>query len=138
MNVFKIVGGVVKTLFGGGGSSSPVETVAKVVDEYKFTDEEKDTSGATDLKDARQFAAPGNPLGLIGQIVDGANHAMRPWITFECMSRWFGYRPFPDIGGIDPKMVSIVMIVLTFWFGGRLFLKDLPMLIASFKQGEKK
>lgn len=133
-----LIGGAAKFLFGGSsGGSSPVETITKAVDEYKYTDEEKAGAEERDVEQARKFATPGEPLGFIGQVVNGANHIIRPWITFELMSGLFGYRQLPDISGIDPLWMKLIIIVITFWFGGRMVVKDLPALIDAVRKLRK-
>lgn len=116
-------------IFGGGGA----QTVAKVVDEAHYSGEEKAADDAKDLANARAFAAPTGQPGLLNQVVDAVNRAIRPWVTIELFMRWFGYRPFPDIKGIDPFWVTITMIVLTFWFGGRVLLRDIPGMVRAIR-----
>lgn len=116
-------------LFGSGGA----ETVAKAADKFVYTDQEKAGDAAQDLAGARAFAAPAQHYGFLNSIVDAANHAIRPWVTIELLLRWFGYRPFPEISGVDPFWTQATMLVLTFWFGGRVLLKDLPSTIRALR-----
>jgi len=116
-------------LFGGGGA----ETVAKTVDKLTYTDQEKTADDAQDLASTRAFAAPAQHYGFVNSVVDAANHAIRPWITVELLLRWFGYKEFPSIAGVDEFWTSATMLVLTFWFGGRMLLKDLPATIRAFR-----
>lgn len=139
MKFFRAIGKVAGFLFGipSGGGSSPVQTAVSAVNKFVYTDEEKAQADSADVKDARSFAAPGKPLGFIGQVVDGANHAIRPWVTIELVRGLLGYRELPDISQIDPQFMTMIYIVLTFWFGGRTLLKDLPMAIAAIRQLRK-
>jgi hypothetical protein len=143
MNFFRVIGKValsavsILTGFPVGGNSdkpSPVATIAGAVDEYKYTDQEKAVDSDKDLESTRKFAAPGQPLGLIGQVVDGANHAIRPWVTIELVRGLLGYRELPDPSMIHPFFQTLIYLVITFWFGGRTVVKD----ILPFIQGLKK
>lgn len=117
------------TWFFGSGA----ETVAKTVDKMVYSDQEKAADGKSDLTEARAFAAPAQHYGFLNSVVDAANHAIRPWVTIELLLRWFGYRPFPSIAGVDEFWTSATMLVLTFWFGGRVLLKDLPATVRAIR-----
>lgn len=114
-------------LFGGGGATA--EKVLDVADKAFHTEQERATEDAADLASARSFAAPSNSPGVINHLVDATNRLIRPWITIELGLRWFGYKEFPDVQGIDPFWQTTTWLVLTFWFGGRAILKDLPQAI---------
>ncbi len=120
---------VASWFFGGGGA----ETIAKTVDKATYTAEEKAKDDVTDLASARQFYGAANMPGLLNQLVDGANRLIRPWVTIELFARWFGYKPFPKLEGIDPFWVTITMIVLTFWFGGRTLVRDIPAMVKTLR-----
>lgn len=123
------LGKAVGWLFGGGGA----ETVAKTVDDLHYSGEEKAADDAKDLASARAFAAPSNQPGFINQLVDAVNRGIRPWVTIELCLRWFGYKSFPDVQGVDPFWVTMTWLVLTFWFGGRALLKDLPAAVKAIR-----
>lgn len=130
-------------LFGGGDG---VKTIANTVDELHYSGEERAADDGKDLASARAFAAPGAPpaapsqpgllyhfAAAVNVLVDAVNRAIRPWITIELCLRWFGYKEFPNIQGIDPIWVTGTWVVLTFWFGGRTLVKDIPSMVKALR-----
>ncbi len=111
-------------LFGGGA-----ETVAKAVDKAVYTAEERAGDDAKDLESARSFAGVSNQPGLINQLVDAANRLIRPGVTLWLVGGFVGWWKLPASDAISEYWQNIFMIVLTFWFGGRAILKDLPAAI---------
>lgn len=116
-------------LFGGGG----VQTVATAVDKAVYTAEEKASDDAADLASARSFAGVSNQPGLINQVVDAANRTVRPGVTLWLVGGFVGWWSLPQPGLVDPYWQNVFMIVLTFWFGGRVLLKDLPTAIKAIR-----
>lgn len=111
--------------FGGGGA----ETVAKTVDKATYTAEERAGDDAKDLESARAFAGVSNQPGFINQMVDAANRLIRPGVTLWLCGGFIGWWDMPRADAISEYWQNIFMIVLTFWFGGRAILKDLPAAI---------
>lgn len=114
-------------LFGGGGATA--EKALDVADKAFYTAEERATEDAADLASARSFAAPSDNPGAINQIVDATNRLIRPGVTIWLVGGFVGWWPLPVPGSIDPYWQNVFMLVLTFWFGGRAILKDLPQAI---------
>lgn len=112
-------------LFGDGGAS----TVATAVDKAVYTREERQADDAKDLESARAFAGVSNQPGLINQVVDAANRLVRPGVTLWLAGGFIGWWEMPAPGSVDPYWHNVFMLVLTFWFGGRALLKDLPAAI---------
>lgn len=118
-------------LFGGGSSGSVVEQAGKVADDLITSDEEKGLIDAADTASARAFAHPGNNPGVINQLVDAFNRIIRPGVTMWLIGGFSGWWTLPDIGTIDPVWFTIFTIVITFWFGGRALMQDVPKMIAA-------
>jgi hypothetical protein len=116
-------------LFGGGG----VQTVATAVDKAVYTAEEKAGDDAADLASARTFANVSNQPGFINQIVDAANRLVRPGIVLWLVGGFIGWWSLPRAEAVDPYWQNIFMLVLTFWFGGRAIVKDLPSVIKAMR-----
>lgn len=113
-------------LFGGSGGA---EKALDVADKAFHTEQERATEDAADLASARSFAGPSDNPGVINQIVDAANRLIRPGVTLWLVGGFVGWWDLPVPGSIDPYWQNVFMLVLTFWFGGRAILKDLPQAI---------
>lgn len=120
-------------LFGGGGAETVVKTVSAGIDKAVYTAEEKAGDDASDLANARAFAAPGNNPGLVNQLVDAANRCIRPGVTLWLVGGFVGWWKMPQSDAIDPYWQTTFTLVLTFWFGGRALLKDLPAAIKAIR-----
>lgn len=117
-------------LFGG---SAAAEKVATVVDKAVHTSQEKAGESAADLESARGFAVVSNQPGLINQLADAANRLIRPGVTAWLLGGFAGWWALPKPGVVDPYWQSVFYLVLTFWFGGRMLLKDLPSAIKALR-----
>lgn len=115
----------------GSGAGDAVTAVATVADEAIYTTQEKAEADSADTTAARAFAAPGQGRGYIRDLTDAANGAIRPYVTVWLLGGFSGWWKFPDPGAIDPFYLQLLLIVLTFWFGGRVLLKDLPAAVAA-------
>ena len=126
MSIWTKIGG---WLFGGGG----VEKVLDVTDKAFYTEQEKAQEDAKDLSDARsmQMFTHGSFFDIL---VDGTSRLVRPGVTLWLVGGFIGWWKLPDPGLIDPYWHNIFMIVLTFWFGGRAILKDLPAAIRLMRK----
>jgi len=113
-------------LFGGSAAS---EKVLDIADKAIDTSQERSERDAADLESARQFAGISNQPGLINQLVDSANRLIRPGVTLWLIGGFIGWWTLPHSDAIPEYWQNIFMIVLTFWFGGRAILKDLPAAI---------
>lgn len=116
-------------LFGGGGA----DKVADVADKAFHTEQERSQEDAADLASARQFAGVSNQPGLINQLVDAANRLIRPGVTLWLIGGFIGWWNLPKSEAISEYWQNIFLIVLTFWFGGRAILKDLPTAIKMMR-----
>lgn len=120
-------------LFGSpaGGVADTVRAAGEVADELHTSEEEK---GAIDLQDtasARGFAAPVGSPGAFNTLVDGFNRLIRPGVTVWLLGGFNGWWRLPDAHAVDPVWFQVFMLVVGFWFGGRMLLKDLPGVIRA-------
>jgi hypothetical protein len=74
-----------------------------------------------------------NQPGIVNQLVDALNRLVRPGVTGWLLGGFIGYWKLPEPGAIDPYWQSAFYLVLTFWFGGRMLLKDLPAAIKAIR-----
>ena len=114
------------TLFGG-----IAEPIAKVATSAIDASATKDTNATDEVDSARSFAAPTEQPGVINQLVDAANRFVRPGTTTYVLGGLAGWWRLPDLDQYDPRWIAAGGIILTFWFGGRALLKDLPMGIVA-------
>lgn len=122
-----IIGKAISWFFGGTSSGD----VIKAVDKLHLSDEEKANMDAADLASAREFLSGMAGPGFFNQLVDAFNRLIRPGVTFYLFGGWVGWWVFPSIEAMPSFWQSVSLLVLTFWFGGRVFLKDAPALLAS-------
>lgn len=133
MNIFKWLGAL---LFGpnDGPARGAVESVANVVDKATYTEQEKSQDDASDVASARQFAPAPSHQTWLDVIVDGWHRLIRPafatW-AFFIVAGWVNAPRYlenmPAVAG------SLVVTIVTFYFGGRAVLKDLPAAIALLR-----
>lgn len=115
-------------IFGGG----VVETVGKVADDLHYSRQEQASDDLKDTNAARAFAAPGQGgQGIFNDLVDAFNRLIRPGITVWLLGGFVGWWHLPRPDMIDPFWLQVFLVVVTFWFGGRAILKDLPNLIKA-------
>lgn len=132
MNLLKAIGTGFKWFFGGnpaGGVSS--STVVDKLDEVHFSEEEKAGADAADLANARAFqSGPAGP-GFFNQFVDAWSRSIRPGVTTWLFGGWAQWWELPSTEAIDPFWQTVTYVVLTFWFGGRVVMKDVPKMLTS-------
>jgi len=122
-------------LFGGDA----VGKVADLVDDFNYSDQEQAADDLAETKQARAFAAPGQgKQGTIRDVVDAYNSFIRPGITTWLVGGFMGWWQLPQPDAIDPFWLNIFMIVVTFWFGGRVLLKDLPNAVNAIMAFRKR
>ncbi|HLB49831.1 MAG TPA: hypothetical protein VJL59_22670 [Anaerolineales bacterium] len=131
-------------LFGGGDG---VKKVAEVADEAFHTEQEKAQESAAaidvdqkDLASARAMQIAPTPMltegGLIAWLVnsfnvlvDCSNRLVRPGVTLWIIGGFIGWWPLPKTDEISEFWQNTFWLVMTFWFGGRALLKDLPAAV---------
>lgn len=120
--------GWVKGLFGSG---TIVEKGMDIADKAFHTEQERTEQDAKDTQDSRamQFASHESWFDVL---VDGLNRLVRPafafW-SFGILVGWWGEK----IKEISPEAMNLILIIVTFYFGGRAILKDLPSVIKTLR-----
>lgn len=117
-------------LFGGGGATKIVD----VADKAFHTEQERAEGDAKDLESARAMALPSHS-SKFDILIDGLNRLIRPTFTVWLFGGFTGWWALPKPSSIDPYWYSVFTIVITFWFGGRMILKDLPAALRLMRKG---
>jgi hypothetical protein len=114
------------------GGSDAAKKTGDVVDEAFHTEQEKTETDQKDLADARamQMATHDSWLDVI---VDGMNRLVRPGVTLWIIGGFIGWWPLPKADTIAEYWQNTFWLILTFWFGGRALLKDLPSAIKAMR-----
>ena len=130
-------GKVVGALFGGG--KGIVEQVSDVADKWNPSPTtihkqsiEDQTAGDASQKSAREMVIPTHD-DWFNKMVDGISRLVRPVVTYWIIGGLVGLYELKS-PSTDPLMMNIVWTVLTFWFGSRVLIKDIPAIIRSFKK----
>lgn len=120
--------GLVKGLFSSG---KVVEKGMDLADEAFHTEQEKAEQDGKDTAVAANIPMATHN-SWFDVLVDGLNRLIRPafafW-SFGVLAGWWGER----IKEVSPEAMSIIMLVVTFYFAGRAILKDLPSIIKSLR-----
>lgn len=158
--IFGAVAGVAKALFGGGASSGGQALASQVIDKVlPETEKEKQAAEIAaedeDIKDvdsARSYNAPDMPvivyqpgmglipfvllwvLDVIDHIVDTVNHIIRPGFFIYLVGGFIGKWKLPDPKAVDPQMWTVFLVVVTFFFGARTLVKDVPAVINAIRK----
>ena len=146
MNAFKWIGALFSS-----GSKGIVEQISDTADKWKPSPVTQHNMGIEDSKQAiaeqqagdtsqasaRAMQMPGHGTRF-DVLVDGANRAVRPAFTYWILGGLAGAWELPPLTGLSPIMANIVWTVITFWFGSRLLVKDLPAAAAAIKSLMKK
>lgn len=122
------VWGWVKGIFSSG---KVVEKGMDLADEAFHTDQEKAEQDSKDTATAANIPMASHD-SWFDILVDGMNRLVRPafafW-SFGVLVGWWGEK----IKDISPEAMNIILLVVTFFFGGRAILKDLPSVIKSLR-----
>jgi hypothetical protein len=122
MNIFKKLFGMDKVIEKGG----------EMIDEAMDTGQERAERDATDTASARAMTAPSHGTWF-DALVDGLSRLVRPGVTLWMIGGFIGWWPLPKTEAISEYWQNLFMLVITFWFGGRAILKDLPAAIRSMR-----
>ena len=116
--------------FTGGGKT--VEKVVDMADKAIDTQQERSERDASDLESARamQLSSHGT---WFDSLVDGLARLVRPGVTLWLVGGFIGWWPLPRTETISEYWQNVFMLILTFWFGGRAILKDLPSAIRAMR-----
>lgn len=116
--------------FFGGGKT--VEKVTEIADEAIDTGQERGERDAKDLESARAMQLHTHGT-LFDVVIDGMSRLVRPGVTLWLVGGFVGWWALPDTDRISQFWLNTFTIVLTFWFGGRAILKDLPSAIRAMR-----
>jgi hypothetical protein len=115
------------TIFGSG---KIVEKVGDLADKAFYTEQEQAGDAAGDLDKARQFA-PGEKWDTF---IDKWHRAIRPVLATWATLILIGIMPPPDHWAAIPEPVwQLIIVIVSFYFGGRAILKDLPAAIKAIR-----
>lgn len=121
-------------------TGSIAQTVGDVAKASIEAGTDKVQADIEDVTSARSFAAPGSGGSGFDRLVDGFNRLIRPAVSAYVLPGLAGAWKLPDLAKADTTWLAVGLIILTFWFGGRMLVKDLPMGIAAavkFWQGRR-
>lgn len=100
-----------------------------------------------DLSEARKFGSPSeNGNGILRRIADAINMMVRPTLAFFIMAmvagELMGWWEHISTSGIDSDLKDWFEWTMSFYFGQRAIVHDVPKLIknlrGAFSKGEKK
>lgn len=117
-----------------------VQTVGDVAKASIEAGTDQAQANVDDVVSARAFAAPGSGGSGFDDLVNGCNRMIRPVVTVYVLGGLAGAWKLPDLSKADPLWLAIALVIVTFWFGGRMLVKDLPLGIAAavrFWQGRR-
>jgi hypothetical protein len=123
--------------FAGDGKTA--EKVTELADEAFHTEQEKavETQAAVDTDQKDLLSARAMQMvshnTWFDAAVDGLNRLVRPGITVWILGGFMGFWLLPRTDQISEYWQSVFWLVLTFWFGGRALLKDLPSAIRTMR-----
>ena len=121
-------------LFGGGASggiSGAVTAVAKTADTMHYSAQEKSTDEASDMSEARAQSPTYTHNTWFDVVIDGWSRAIRPGVTTWLFGGWANWWKLPDTQTLDPFWTQLTLVIVSFWFGGRVLIRDLPQLVAT-------
>jgi hypothetical protein len=107
------------------------EKVTDLADKAFYTDQEKAGDAADDLTKARQFE-PGEKWNTA---IDKWHRAIRPTLATWATLVLIGIAPPPKHWDAIPEPVwQLILVIVSFYFGGRALLKDLPATIKAMRK----
>lgn len=123
----------IASFFAGG----TVKTISDTVDKWhpspvtsNAMDLENQQAGDESQNSARAMVLPTHDTWLdVG--VDAYNRLPRPVITTWVIGGVMGLWELPKLSQFDPITLNMIWLVLSFWLGSRVLIKDAPKLIAA-------
>ena len=114
------------------GGSKMADKAAEMIDESINTSEERTATDQADLKDARITPVAPSHNTWFDALVDGVNRLPRPafaiWAFGELVGWWN-----VAIASVSSEKMQLIILIITFYFGGRAILKDLPAVIKALR-----
>lgn len=121
-----------------GGKSADAGQVIEKLDEAVLSKQERFEMDAKDMESVRAYLnTPAGP-GLISQIIDSVNRSVRPVMTYWAMGCLIGWWSSPALESVSPFMQSLIYLIVTFWFGGRVVMQDVPKMLGALSDLKKK
>lgn len=145
MGIFgKIIGGIgslATALFGSSSNGKGIVTaVSDTVDKWHPSAVTEHKMALEDLKAGDESQDSARKMQMISHdswfdiLVDGLNRLVRPLVTYWLCGGIAGFWPLPATGTVDPLILNAFWTVITFWFGGRVIVKDIPKAIATYAE----
>jgi hypothetical protein len=130
-----LLGGVAK-FFAGGGAKQAVE----LADDFHYSSEERhgDDSDYTSESQSQQMISYDGDRTGFDVFVDCISRLIRPGITIWLVGGMATWWALPKPETIDPFWQKIFIIVITFWFGGRAIMKEIPALLTVINKLRRK
>jgi hypothetical protein len=66
-------------------------------------------------------------------LVDAFSRLMRPGMTTWIIGGFVGWWPLPKVDEVSEYWQNIFLLIITFWFGGRAILRDLPAAVRMMR-----
>lgn len=114
------------------GGSKAADKVIDMADEAVMTTQEKSEQDSKDTNDAGMRESGPSGGTWFNAMVDGFNRLPRPafatWAFGELVGWWN-----VGIEKISPEKMQLIILIITFYVGGRAILKDLPSVIKAFR-----
>lgn len=117
-------------IFGGN-----IADTLKAADSFVYTKQEQAEDAQDEVKTITESdAAISSHNGIFNDLVDAYNRLIRPGVITWLVGGFSGWWKLPDPGTIDPFWQNAFWLVITFLFGGRALLKDIPGMINAFRR----
>jgi hypothetical protein len=127
------------------GDEGIVEQVSDVADKWMPSTTTRHSMGLEDLKagDESQDSARNMVLVSHGSWldigVDALNRLVRPAFTTWAFGLLIGWWDQPDhLLTMNPIVLNILWTIVTFWFGSRVIIKDIPAAVKWARKAIKK
>jgi hypothetical protein len=126
--------------FFGGGVASTAGAVADVVERFAPGETKKHEMGLEDAKVVEASIQGARAMDLKGHatwfdvLVDGLNRMIRPFAFFSIFGAILGWWELPSPDSIDHRYWVIGMTMITFYFGQRAVMKDLPSALKNIRK----
>lgn len=127
-------GGVEAATKVGNGVANIVERWVPGAEKKHQIDSEQENQAQASTASARAHDAPMQGNSWFDTLVNGINRLVRPGVTIYLLLALDGRLVEIKVDHLDPMVLHWVTIVLTFWFGGRTLVKDLPAAIAYLRR----
>jgi len=124
-----------------GGEKGIVGQVSDVADKWIPSETTKHKMSIEDMQAGDSSQDSARKMNQISHstrfdvVIDGINRLPRPIITFWVVGILFGWIGEPQhLASMNPVLLNIVWTVITFWFGARMVVKDIPAVLKSLRK----